>query len=142
MGVLIFIGAYLVMGGTSVGGNIALGLAVVALAIYVFLRPEEVLGGIKSRQARYGGNTLLMTVIFIAILVRVNFLSMRHFKRWDLTAEKKFSLAPETVEILKNLQSPVTALNFSSSRAADRVLTRPLCWINTAPLGQVPGADD
>jgi ABC-type uncharacterized transport system involved in gliding motility auxiliary subunit len=117
LGLLIFLGAYLVTGGTSVGGNIALGLAVVALAIYVFLRPEEVLSGIKSRQARYGGNALLMVVIFIAILVGVNFLSMRHSKRWDLTAGKQFTLAPESVEILKNLQTPITALNFSSSQS-------------------------
>ncbi len=117
LGLLIFLGAYLLTGGTSVGGNIALGLTVVALAIYVFLRPEEVLGGIKSRQARYGGNALLMVVIFVAILVGVNFLSMRHSKRWDLTAEKKFSLAPQTIEILRNLQTPITALNFSSSQS-------------------------
>jgi len=114
VGVLIFLGAYLVMGTTSVGGYIALGLAAVALIIYTYLRPQEVVSGLKSRQARYGGNTLLMTLIFIAILVAFNFLSMRHFKRWDLTAEKRFSLAPESVEILKNLQSPVTVLYFAS----------------------------
>ena len=113
-GVLVFMGAYLVMGTTSVGGYIALGLAAVALIIYAYLRPQEIVSGLKSRQARYGGNTLLMILLFIAILGALNFLSMRHFKRWDLTAEKKFSLAPETVETLKNLQSPVTVLNFSS----------------------------
>lgn len=113
--VLIFIGAYLVMGTTSVGGNIALGLAGVALVVYVYLRPQEILGGLKSRQARYGGNTLLMTVIFIAILVLVNFLSIKQFKRWDLTEEKRFSLAPETVDLLKKLDTPITAFNFSTA---------------------------
>lgn len=115
VGVLIFLGAYVVMGVTSVGGYIALGLSVVALIVYVYLRPQQVVSGLKSRQARYGGNTLLMALIFIAILVAVNFLSMRRYKRWDLTAEKRYSLAPESAEILKNLASPVTALNFSTS---------------------------
>jgi gliding motility-associatede transport system auxiliary component len=115
VGVLIFLGAYVVMGVTSVGGYIALGLSVVALIIYIYLRPQEVVSGLKSRQARYGGNTLLMSLIFIAILVAINFLSMRRYKRWDLTAEKQFSLAPESAEIVKSLTSPVTALNFSSS---------------------------
>jgi len=114
LGVLIFLGAYMVMGTTSVGGYIALGLAAVALIIYAYLRPQEIVSGLKSRQARYGGNTLLMVLLFIAILGALNFLSMRHFKRWDLTAEKTFSLAPETVEILKSLPAPVTVLNFSS----------------------------
>jgi len=114
LGVLVFLGAYLVMGTTSVGGYIALGLAAVALIIYAYLRPQEIVSGLKSRQARYGGNTLLMVLLFVAILGALNFLSMRHSKQWDLTAEKKFSLAPESVEILKGLQSPVTVLNFSS----------------------------
>ena len=113
--VLAFAGAYFLMGTTSIGGNIALGLAVVLLVVYVYLRPQQVLGGLKSRQTLYGGNTLFMTVIFIAILVLINFLSMKQFKRWDLTAEKTFSLSPQTVEILKSLPSPVTALSFSTA---------------------------
>ncbi len=114
VGVLIFVGAWLVQGGRiSVGGNIALGLAVVALAIYIFLRPAEIKGAVTSRQARYGGNTALMTVIFIAILVLINFLSMKQFKRWDLTAERRFTLAPESIEVLKSLQSPITILYFA-----------------------------
>jgi len=113
--VLVFAGLYFLLGATSIGGNIALGLAVVLLLVYVYLRPQEVLGGLGSRQTLYGGNTLLMTVFFVAILVLINFLSMKQFKRWDLTAEKQFSLSPETVEILKNLPSPVTALSFSTA---------------------------
>jgi len=117
VGVLVFAGAYLLTGGTSIGGNIALGLAGVALLVYVFLRPAEVKSGLTSRQARYGGNTLLMTIIFIAIIVLVNFLSTKQFKRWDLTAEKKYSLSPETTEILKGIKSPITALNFSTGQS-------------------------
>jgi ABC-type uncharacterized transport system involved in gliding motility auxiliary subunit len=113
--VLVFAGAYFLVGTTSIGGNIALGLAVILLLVYVFLRPQEVLGGLKSRQTLYGGNTLLMTVFIIAILVLINFLSMKQSKQWDLTAGKQFSLSPETVEILKNLHSPVTALSFSTA---------------------------
>ncbi len=115
LGLLIFVGAWFLQGGrASIYGNIALGLAAVALAVYAFLRPEEIKGAITSRQARYGSNTALMTVIFVAILVLINFLSTKQFKRWDLTAEKRFSLAPETVELLKNLDTPVTALLFST----------------------------
>jgi ABC-type uncharacterized transport system involved in gliding motility auxiliary subunit len=119
VGVLIFIGAYIVMGGMSIGGNIALGLSIVALAIYVFLRPQEVIGGIKSRQTRYGGNTLLMVVIFIGILGGLNFLSVRHDKRWDLTAEKRFTLAPESIEVLQGLTQPVTVLYFTGPGPSD-----------------------
>jgi ABC-type uncharacterized transport system involved in gliding motility auxiliary subunit len=119
LGVLIFAGAWLVQGGrTSVGGNIALGLTVVALVVYVFLRPAEMKDAVMSRQARYGGNTLLMTVTLIAIVVLVNFLSTKHFKRWDLTAEKQFTLAPETIEVLKGLQSPITILYFTTGGSA------------------------
>ena len=120
VGVLVFAGAWFLQGGRStIGGNIALGLSVVALAAYLFLRPEVITGAVKSQQVRYGSNTVLMTVIFVAILVLVNFLSIKQFKRWDLTAEKRFSLAPETIEMLKNLDTPVTALLFSTSSGSD-----------------------
>jgi ABC-type uncharacterized transport system involved in gliding motility auxiliary subunit len=115
--VLVFVGAYVVLAKTSIYGNIALGLGGVALLVYIFLRPREILSGVKSRQARYGGNTLLMTVIFIAILVLVNFLSTKQFKRWDLTAEKRFSLSPETVQVVKSIQTPITVLNFSTGQS-------------------------
>jgi ABC-type uncharacterized transport system involved in gliding motility auxiliary subunit len=54
-----------------------------------------------------------MTVIFIKIRA-TNFLSMKQFKRWDLTAERRFTLAPESIEVLQSLQSPITILYFAA----------------------------
>lgn len=64
------------------------------------------------RQVRYGTNALVMTLAFIAILVIINILATRYHYRWDLTAEGAFSLSPETIEILENLEQPVNIIGF------------------------------
>jgi F0F1-type ATP synthase assembly protein I len=128
---LIFAGAWLVQGGrTSVGGYIALVLAVVALIVYVFLRPTEIKDAVTSRQARYGGNTLLMTVIFVAILALVNFLSMKQFKRWD-NRPSRFCISLRAATRLDRTPSSCstsTALTLTSSRCRWLTPTRNRRW--------------
>lgn len=47
-------------------------------------------------------------MLVIAILVGVNILAMYVHTRWDLTAEKRFTLTPSTRQLLKGLDSTVT----------------------------------
>lgn len=65
-----------------------------------------------KRQVRYGANATVMTIAFIAILVLVNIVATRNHVRWDLTAEQAFSLSPETINIIENLQQPVEIVGF------------------------------
>jgi len=80
--------------------------------LYVIIRPAEVRGALSGRQARYGGNAILMIVAFIGILLFVNYLSNRYHTRWDVTEEKAYSLSPQTIQILKGLKEPVTITGF------------------------------
>ena len=50
----------------------------------------------RRRNARYGAIATLSAVIFIAILVAVNYLSVRQNKRWDLTSNRQFTLSDQT----------------------------------------------
>lgn len=70
----------------------------------------------SKRQVRFGANALVMTSAFIAILVFINILAVRNHVRWDLTAEGAFSLSPETIQIIENLQQPVTIIGFFGER--------------------------
>jgi ABC-type uncharacterized transport system involved in gliding motility auxiliary subunit len=65
-----------------------------------------------KRQVRYGTNATVMTLALIAILVLLNILAERNHQRWDLTAEGEFSLSPQTIEIIQNLQQPVEIIGF------------------------------
>jgi len=83
-------------------GSLALGLVSFALAL--ILNRDEAQTWLGGRQARYGGNTLLMTVAFVAIVVMINYLvvknPMQWKTRWDLTEEQTNTLAPETLEAI------------------------------------------
>jgi ABC-type uncharacterized transport system involved in gliding motility auxiliary subunit len=107
---------WLIGGSLELLNEIALALGVVLLAVYVLLEPAQVRGAMTGRTARYGGNALVMALAFIGILVMVNFLSNRHYKRFDLTATKQFSLSEQTEQILKTLSRPVKITAFLSSQ--------------------------
>ncbi|WPV68232.1 gliding motility-associated ABC transporter substrate-binding protein GldG [Chitinophaga sp. LS1] len=51
---------------------------------------------------------LQRAILVIAILIGVNILAMYVHTRWDLTAEKRFTLTPSTRQLLKGLDSTVT----------------------------------
>ncbi|HLC35279.1 MAG TPA: hypothetical protein VJJ70_09840, partial [Anaerolineales bacterium] len=91
-------------------------IGVVALLVSALLDPGRVARWLGSRQARYGSNVLLMSLAFVGIVVVVNFLSYRHNARWDLTENKKFTLAPETLQTLETLPEAAEARAYYTSR--------------------------
>lgn len=56
-----------------------------------------------ERSTRYGANTALASLLFIAILVVLNVLAYRHHHRFDLTSQQVFSLSPQSVQVLQGL---------------------------------------
>ena len=70
---------------------------------------------VSLRSVRYGGNTLAVSIILLIILGLLNFVANRHSYRFDLTAGKQFSLAPQTQKILKNLKKNVRVTAFFKS---------------------------
>ncbi|MGB7589949.1 MAG: hypothetical protein WBO19_01750, partial [Terriglobia bacterium] len=65
-------------------------------------------GGRGGRRVLEGANFAVYTLIVIAILTLANWFVSRHDQSWDLTPNKKYSLAPQTVKLLKNLNQDVT----------------------------------
>lgn len=59
-----------------------------------------------------GVNVLTQILIVIGIVGMINYVSFRHFKRWDLSRNQKFALAPLTKNLLTNLKTPVKAVVF------------------------------
>lgn len=92
--------------------GLALGAALLALA--ALGRPAEVRRALTGRQARYGSNTVAMSLMVLAILALVNFLANRHHARWDLTNTKQYSLSGQTIQILKDLKDPIKVTAFFS----------------------------
>ncbi|HSF07690.1 MAG TPA: GldG family protein [Methylomirabilota bacterium] len=77
------------------------------------------LGGLQSvlrrRTARYGLNTAVMVVLLLGIIGLVEAISYRHNARLDLTENRRHSLSPQTIEVLKALKTDITAIAFFRS---------------------------
>jgi len=65
-----------------------------------------------KRAVKYEINSVITTIIVIAIIVVVTMISQKHPYRYDLTKQKKYSLSEQTVKILKRLDAPVKAIGF------------------------------
>lgn len=103
----------LVVGGEVnifVQGLVVIGVAL--LIVYAAGRPEEVVGALTGRRARYGSNAIIMTVAFVGIVVLVNYLGTRYEKRLDWTQDKTFTISEQTKKVLANLDTPVKVTGF------------------------------
>ncbi|HJU10950.1 MAG TPA: hypothetical protein VJ728_08730, partial [Candidatus Binataceae bacterium] len=65
-----------------------------------------------SRSTRYGANAALYTAAFVGLLIAINYLAARYPRQFDLTAEKVFSLSPQSLNIVKNLKQPLKLYGF------------------------------
>ncbi|MBI2170942.1 MAG: GldG family protein [Chloroflexi bacterium] len=67
---------------------------------------------VTGRRGRFSTNTIVMIMAFLVLAVLVYAVGARNPVRWDATATKQFSLAPQTVSILEGLKGPVQATAF------------------------------
>ncbi len=112
--VTLIVGAllYVVNQTFSLPVQIVLSAGVVLLAVAAFLRPDAIQAALSGRRTRYGSNALVMSLAFVGIVVLLNILGQAHHQRFDLTANKDFSLSPQTIQILQNLKVPVHVIGF------------------------------
>jgi gliding motility-associatede transport system auxiliary component len=75
------------------------------LAVIVYLASAK--GSIRTffgeRSTKYGVSAALYAVLFLAVLIAVNYLSTRHHRRFDLTEGGVYSLSPQSLGILQHL---------------------------------------
>ena len=98
------------------------GLALVVL--YTIGQWREIAAFFQRRNARYGVLASASVLIVLGILVAVNYLSNRQNKRWDLTANRQYSLSDQTVKLLKGLNAPVKFLVFDRAQDLERFRAR------------------
>jgi ABC-type uncharacterized transport system involved in gliding motility auxiliary subunit len=84
---------------------LAVGVVLVAASAVLNLRGARSEG--SRRSARFGVNAVVSIVVFAAILVFLQTLVARHGGSFDSTANKRFSLAPQTEKVLDRLSKDV-----------------------------------
>lgn len=85
----------------------------------VVLNFREVLAFFRTRSARLGANTAIMTVAVVAILAVGNFLGYKHKSRVDVTSEKANSLSDQTRKIVSGLQKDIRVIKFDKTDDAE-----------------------
>ncbi len=88
---------------------------VASLGLYAIAEPQRVQRFLTGRQAKYGSNTLVMTIAFLGILIAANVIAYQNQQTWDLTEDKQNTLAPETLRALAMLPQEVRATAFYST---------------------------
>jgi ABC-type uncharacterized transport system involved in gliding motility auxiliary subunit len=87
-------------------------LGAFALVAYFSAGFEQLREVIGQRSTRYGANTLVGSLLFIAILALVNYLSVRHHHRFDLTEQGVYSLSPQSRSVVENLSKDLQVRAF------------------------------
>ncbi len=62
----------------------------------------------RNNRFKYGGYATLMTAIVLGMLIIVNLIVGQLPVQWDLSDNQLFTLSPQTINVLKGLQTPVT----------------------------------
>ncbi len=84
----------------------------VLLVASLALNAREARGVLGRRGTRYGAGAAVMILLALGVVVFANALSLRHSVRWDLTENRRNTLSPQTVQVLRTLKAPVEAIAF------------------------------
>ncbi len=82
-------------------GGLAFGI--LALLMWALLAPDQARAVLTGRTARFGGTSLLVTVLLIAVLIGVYAVVRNANLRVDLTQADKYSLTPESQQAIAAL---------------------------------------
>ena len=106
-----------------------LGLGGALLLLSLALNSGEARTAMGTRTARYGAGAAVMVLLALGVVVAANAISLRHSVRWDFTENKRNSVSPQTIQVLRTLKAPVSAIAFFRSdtpgkKTAEDLLTQ------------------
>jgi ABC-type uncharacterized transport system involved in gliding motility auxiliary subunit len=115
IGLLLLLAAVLYYSVANIWNKWAVGLAVagaVLIVIGVGTNYKQILNTLGRRSAKYAGNYVFSVILVIALVSGLNYLGQRHPKRFDWTAVGSYTLAPQTEQVLKKLNTDLTVKAF------------------------------
>jgi ABC-type uncharacterized transport system involved in gliding motility auxiliary subunit len=83
------------------------------------------------RKAKYGTNTFVFVLVFLGILVIVQALATAHNFRFDLTANKRYTLSEQSKKLLRNLSVDIKAFAFFRDTEGSRAQAKELLDLYT-----------
>jgi len=108
---------------TWVWGNLVLGVVLLGVSLATGLETirERVRSGEGRRVGKYGTSAVLSTLLGIAILAMLAFLSVRYNVKWDWSEQKVHTLTSQSLNLLEGLDREVQIRAFFSELDAPPV---------------------
>jgi ABC-type uncharacterized transport system involved in gliding motility auxiliary subunit len=106
IGLLLLIAAAIYFAVNNVWDKWAIGLALlggVSVVAGLVANYKQIMQTLGKRSTKYFSNYVVSVVLVLALVAGLNFFGQRHSKRFDLTSIGRFTLAPQTTQILGKL---------------------------------------
>jgi len=103
VGLLVAFASLLVSGALGIVGWAALGVGALALVALVVLAPQTVLSAFSGRNFRFGGTSVLVTVVLLGALIAAYVIIANFEVVWDVTGNDEFKLNTQAQEAITAL---------------------------------------
>jgi ABC-type uncharacterized transport system involved in gliding motility auxiliary subunit len=110
LGLLLMLAALALYSRSNVWDKLSLGLLIaggVLTIIGVAANYRRILQWLSRRSTKYASNYVVSVILVIAVVSGLNYVGQRHPKRFDLTAAGRYTLAPQTLQVLSKLKQDV-----------------------------------
>lgn len=110
VGLLLLIAAALYYSVNNIWDKWALALAIlggVSIVLGLFANYKQIMLTLGKRSTKYFTNYVVSVALVLGLVAGLNFVGQRHSKRFDLTSMGRFTLAPQTAQILSKLNNDV-----------------------------------
>jgi ABC-type uncharacterized transport system involved in gliding motility auxiliary subunit len=114
--------------------NVVLGT--VLLLLYLAFGLDNLRTLVGSRATRYGASALLYSLLFVALVVGLNYLGTRYRKHWDLTEASVYTLSPQSQKVANALTEKLVLTGFAE-RGSDPQLDTVFDGFRDAKPGRV-----
>jgi ABC-type uncharacterized transport system involved in gliding motility auxiliary subunit len=115
VGLLLLVAAALYFSVAGVWNWWAISLAVlgaVTIVVGLVANYKQIMQTLGKRSTKYSTNYVVSVLLVLALVAGVNFFGQRHTKRLDLTGGGRFTLAPQTTQVLGKLSKNLQILAF------------------------------
>jgi ABC-type uncharacterized transport system involved in gliding motility auxiliary subunit len=79
----------------------------VSIIVGLFANYKQIMQTLGKRSTKYFSNYVVSVILVLALVAGLNYFGQRHSKRFDLTGIGRFTLAPQTMQILGKLSQDV-----------------------------------
>ncbi len=96
----------------------------VATLLYTLGQWRDIARSFQARNVKYGTIAAGSIVVFLGILIAINWIASRQNKRWDVTTTKQFELSDQSKKVMTSLTKPVQVRVFHATDDVQRFRDR------------------